>query len=259
MPDKIAVPSGNVGSSSIEAIEGIKVATNSAVHDMSALGMFMQADLVVKSVIIALLLSSVWCWKIIFEKFVRYRDVNIKMADFEKSVWSGRSLEDRYEAIKSKANFPIARVFVAGMYEWMTSEKSAKANQSGGPMLRTTIHERVIHAMESTKNREVGSLEKNLSFLATVGSAAPFIGLFGTVWGIMRSFQAIAMTQNTTLAVVAPGLAEALFATAIGLFAAIPAVIFYNKYANQVASFTDRLDSFIDEFSAVLSRELDKS
>lgn len=265
--ERIAVPAGTVEGQAMSAIDGIATATTGAggvMHDMSVVGMFMNADFVVKGVILLLVLASIGCWKIIFEKYVRFRYVNRRMRLFEQSIWSGEPLEDRYEQLKTQADYPLARVFIAGMYEWLTAtRKGRKAETKESPSntgltSRLGIKERVLQAMESTRNREMHSLEKNLGFLATVGSAAPFIGLFGTVWGIMRSFQSIAMTQNTTLAVVAPGIAEALFATGIGLFAAIPAVIFYNKYANQAADFSERLDSFIDEFDSVLSRELDK-
>ncbi len=272
---KTAVPSGNVEADAVAAIDGIDVATSVA-HDLSMWGMFMQADIVVKLVILLLIAASVWSWKIIFEKLSRYRAIDKKMREFEDVIWSGRPLEQRYDEYKGRASFPLARVFVAGMYEWknaqarMAEKRRNKQTdtrqlsmdideQPEQTSLKMSIRDRVLQAMDSTRNREIGVLEKHLGFLATVGSAAPFIGLFGTVWGIMRSFQAIAATQNTTLAVVAPGIAEALFATAIGLFAAIPAVIFYNKFAQHVANFSDRLDNFIDEFSAVINRELDKN
>jgi len=179
------------------------------------------------------------------------------MTEFEQDIWESGSLEERYEQTKYASDHPIARVFLSGMYVWLKARKKEIEHQVAGTFPKIGTRERVYHAMDITRAREIGAMEKNLSFLATVGSTAPFVGLFGTVWGIMSSFQAIAVLKNTTLAVVAPGIAEALFATAVGLFAAIPAVIFYNKFANNVADFSNRIDEFINEFSAVSSRELE--
>ncbi len=234
--------------------EIISQAAGVSVVDFSMWGLFMRADLVVKSVMIALLLASFWSWAIIFDKVMRFRRV-LALADrFEEVFWSGNSLEELYERVAPRANHPMALLFVAAMREWMR----ANGRSSGGGGLGGGLRERIDKIMSVTLSREMSSLERYLDFLATVGSTAPFIGLFGTVWGIMNSFQAIAQSHNTSLAVVAPGIAEALFATALGLFAAIPAVIAYNRFNSQVGRYGDRLEGFSEEFSAVLSRRIEE-
>ncbi|MEQ1890410.1 MAG: protein TolQ [Alphaproteobacteria bacterium] len=234
--------------------EIISQAAGVSVVDFSMWGLFMRADLVVKFVMIALLLASFWSWAIIFDKFMRFRRV-IALADrFEEVFWSGNSLEELYERVAPRANHPMALLFVAAMREWMRA--NGRSSGSGG--LSGSLRERIDKIMSVTLSREMAGLERYLDFLATVGSTAPFIGLFGTVWGIMNSFQAIAQSHNTSLAVVAPGIAEALFATALGLFAAIPAVIAYNRFNSQVGRYGDRLEGFTEEFSAVLSRRIDE-
>lgn len=230
------------------------LAGSAAQHDMSMFGLFLQSDIIVKSIMLMLLAASVWCWSIIFNKYARFKILKHQTAKFEEAFWSGDMLENLYERIKGTADHPIAMVFVAGMHEWMTNDIQ---RTGGSSSIRIGLKERLQQSMIVARNRSVEKLEQGLSFLATVGSTAPFVGLFGTVWGIMNSFQNIAMTKNTTLAVVAPGIAEALFATAIGLFAAIPAVIFYNKFSNDLNRFSQKLDDFCQEFSAILSRELD--
>lgn len=233
--------------------EIISQAAGVSVVDFSMWGLFMRADLVVKLVMISLLLASFWSWAIIFDKILRFRRV-IGLADrFEEVFWSGNSLEELYERVAPRASHPMALLFVAAMREWMRSNgRSTASGLSGG------LRERIDKIMSVTLSREMAGLERYLDFLATVGSTAPFIGLFGTVWGIMNSFQAIAQSHNTSLAVVAPGIAEALFATALGLFAAIPAVIAYNRFNNQVGRYGDRLEGFSEEFSAVLSRRIEE-
>ena len=234
--------------------EIISQAAGVSVVDFSMWGLFMRADLVVKFVMIALLLASFWSWAIIFDKFMRFRRV-IALADrFEEVFWSGNSLEELYERVAPRANHPMALLFVAAMREWMRA--NGRSSGSGG--LSGSLRERIDKIMSVTLSREMAGLERYLDFMATVGSTAPFIGLFGTVWGIMNSFQAIAQSHNTSLAVVAPGIAEALFATALGLFAAIPAVIAYNRFNSQVGRYGDRLEGFTEEFSAVLSRRIDE-
>ena len=231
--------------------------------------MFMEADIVVKCVILMLVAASFWSWSIIFDKLYKFFVFHKRMEKFEHSIWSGTSLEERFNRIKDHPDHPLATVFVSGMYEWLDVKQRSRLSDvqraflpSASALTRQEddyhqgIKAQVLHVMDLARNREIASMEHNLSFLATVGSSAPFIGLFGTVWGIMDSFQAIAMTKNTTLAVVAPGIAEALFATAVGLFAAIPSVIFYNKFANEVAVFSDRMDDFVDEFITMLGQEL---
>lgn len=217
---------------------------------LSFLELFMQADIVVKTVMVGLGLASVWSWTIIFEKLFAFRRARREADRFEHMFWSGQSLDELYATLSRSRTVSMAALFVAAMREWKRSvEGSIRA--LGGIQLR------VDKVMDVTISREMERLERRLLFLATVGSTAPFIGLFGTVWGIMTSFQAIAVSKNTSLAVVAPGIAEALFATAIGLVAAIPAVIFYNKFSADAARLSQRLETFADEFSAIVSRQID--
>ncbi len=232
-------------------IEGAKVA-----HDLSPWGLFMMSDIVVKIVMIMLVMASIWCWAIIFEKMKTMKLVNHRAKKFEDTFWSGEPLDKLYERVKLKRQDPIVSVFVAGMDEWKVA---ANDQRSGNTALQAGTQQRIERAMEVEINRSIDKLEKNMTFLANVGSSAPFIGLFGTVWGVMNSFTAIAGSNNTSLAVVAPGIAEALFATALGLVAAIPAVIAYNKFSSDLNRYADRLDAFSSEFSAILSRHLAKS
>ncbi len=227
---------------------------SAATMDMSFIGLFMQADVVVKTVMILLILASIWSWAIIFDKWLVFKSVRGKTNNFEKSFWSGQSLENLFERIKGRENHPMAVVFTSAMQEWQTRNiKDMSSNHN----LRASTKERIYQAMQVASSKSIDKLEKNLNFLATVGSSAPFIGLFGTVWGIMVSFQSIAISKNTTLAVVAPGIAEALLATAFGLAAAIPAVIFYNKFAGELNRVSNNLDDFTNELGAIISRELD--
>jgi biopolymer transport protein TolQ len=220
--------------------------------DLSIIELFKNAHIVVKIVMLGLLAASVWSWAIIIEKFFVYARARKETDAFEQVFWSGQSLEELYQALSQRRNTGMAALFVAAMREWKRSiERNPKP--SPGTQLR------VEKVMDVTISREVERLERRLTFLATVGSIAPFVGLFGTVWGIMSSFQAIAVSKNTSLAVVAPGIAEALFATALGLLAAIPAVIFYNKFNADVARQAARLEGFADEFAAILSRQIDKT
>ena len=229
----------------------LEATTLSAPSEVSMLSLFLQADIVVKIVMIGLLFASVWCWAIIFEKIVSYRRTRGRMDQFEKVFWSGHSLEELYQSLSARTNHAMAALFVAAMREWKRSHETGALSMMG-------VQSRIDKVMDVTIARETARLEGRLLFLATVGSAAPFIGLFGTVWGIMNSFQAIAASESTNLAVVAPGIAEALFATALGLLAAIPAVIAYNKLSNDVNKIITRLEGFADEFSAILSRQLDE-
>lgn len=218
--------------------------------DMSFLGLFLMAHPVVKFVMIGLIAASLWSWAIIFEKLIAFRRARIEADRFEQMFWSGQSLDELYAALSRGRTIALAALFVAAMREWKRSVEG-NIRALGGIQLR------VEKVMDVTISREMERLERRLLFLATVGSTAPFIGLFGTVWGIMASFQAIAVSKNTSLAVVAPGIAEALFATAIGLVAAIPAVIFYNKFAADSARLGQRLEAFADEFAAIVSRQID--
>jgi biopolymer transport protein TolQ len=216
----------------------------------SFLELFLQAHLVVKIVMIGLLLASVWSWAIIVEKLVSFRRARVENDRFEQMFWSGQSLDELYGGLMRGKTITMGALFVAAMREWKRSVEG-NIRALGGIQLR------VEKVMDVTISREMERLDRRLLFLATVGSTAPFIGLFGTVWGIMTSFQAIAVSKNTNLAVVAPGIAEALFATALGLLAAIPAVIFYNKFAADSARIGQRLEAFADEFAAIVSRQID--
>jgi biopolymer transport protein TolQ len=218
--------------------------------DLSLWSLFVQADIVVKIVMLGLLAASVWVWAVVFEKWSSLRKVNKEADGFEDRFWSGGSLEELYDQEGSQPAHPMASVFAAAMGEWRRSLRV-----SGADIARTSVNERVDRAITVTVQREMDRLERWMVFLASVGATAPFVGLFGTVWGIMHSFSAIAAMHNTNLAVVAPGIAEALFATAIGLVAAIPAVIAYNQISTALARFASRLESFGSEFSAILSRQ----
>ncbi len=218
--------------------------------DLSLWGLFLQADILVKLVIIGLLLASVWVWAVVFEKWSSLRRVNKEADGFEDRFWSGGSLDDLYDQEGTQPAHPMAAVFGAAMGEWRRTVRVAGVDVS-----RTGVRERVDRAIAVTVQREMDRLERWTIFLASVGATAPFIGLFGTVWGIMHSFSAIAAMHNTNLAVVAPGIAEALFATAMGLVAAIPAVLAYNKISTDLARFASRLEAFGTEFSAILSRQ----
>jgi biopolymer transport protein TolQ len=228
------------------------VAAAKAASNFSVWGLFWQADIVVKLVLLALIVASVWSWSVIIGKWLRYRQVKAQADAFEDSFWSGASLDKLHDGVDGKSNHPFAMVFAAAMNEWRRSFTP------GNKIDKASVKQRLHTVMRVTFEREMDRLERSLNFLATVGSVAPFVGLFGTVWGIMHSFFGIATQQNTSLAVVAPGIAEALFATAIGLFAAIPAVIGYNKLQADAARFGNRLSTFCDEFSAILSRQLDE-
>ncbi len=212
--------------------------------------LFLQAHVVVKFVMVGLMLASVWSWAIIVEKLFAFRRARSEADRFEAMFWSGQSLEELYTGMSRGKTFSMAALFVAAMREWKRSVEG-NIRALGGIQLR------VEKVMDVTISREMERLDRRLLFLATVGSTAPFVGLFGTVWGIMTSFQAIAASQNTSLAVVAPGIAEALFATALGLLAAIPAVIAYNKFSADSARLAQRLEAFADEFAAIVSRQID--
>ena len=211
-----------------------------------------QASWPVFLVMIGLAMASVWCWAIIFEKFYSVRKMNAANDKFESTFWSGQSLEDLYNIMSNRETMGMSAIFIAAMQEWKRSQGSAMRAGFAG------VQKRIEKVMDVAIQKEMGGLESRLLFLATVGSAGPFVGLFGTVWGIMTSFQGIANSQNTNLAVVAPGIAEALFATAIGLVAAIPATIFYNMYSADAGKIGMRLENFADVFSAIISRQLDE-
>jgi biopolymer transport protein TolQ len=218
---------------------------------ISVWALFWQAGWVVKAVMIGLLGASIWTWAIIVDKAIAYSRMRMALNRFEQVFWSGQSLEELYRNLSERKTTGMGSIFVAAMREWKKSfEKGAKS-----PLALQT---RIDKAMDLALTREMERLEGRLGFLATVGSAAPFIGLFGTVVGIMTSFQAIAGSKSTNLAVVAPGIAEALLATAIGLLAAIPAVVAYNKLSSDAGKIAVRMEGFADEFSAILSRQIDE-
>jgi biopolymer transport protein TolQ len=220
-------------------------------HDMSIWGLFWQAHIVVKLVMIGLVVGSIYSWSIIIDKFLLFRRLKRSMDRFEEVFWSGQSLEELYRSLSDRPTTGMASVFVSAMREWKRSFEGTGRSVASLPA-------RIDKVLDVTIQREVERFESRLIFLASIGSAGPYLGLFGTVWGVMTAFTAIAASNNTSLAVVAPGIAEALLATAIGLFAAIPAVIAYNKYQSEVGKAQSRLEGFADEFSAILTRQVDE-
>ena len=216
----------------------------------SPLELFLQADWVVKAVIIGLALASIWAWTIIFSFMVKMAKINRETDRFERDFWASSDI-DGFFGLHGKSDLPVSKVFSAGVAEWRRSTNGKSIDRAG-------TRERLATAMDATIAAETDKLANRLNFLATTGSVAPFVGLFGTVWGIMRSFSAIAAEQNSSLAVVAPGIAEALFATAIGLFAAIPAVIAYNRFSHRLNQYEARMGRFADGFHGTLSRELER-
>jgi len=227
-----------------------KVVNGVEAIDISIIGLIGQADLIVQGVILMLLFASFWSWVIIFDKWRKFNRAKMHSDRFEKMYRASESLDVLFERLKKRADNPMAKVFVTGMRLLLFCKKSRRSDT------RLAIKERIFHGVQNTKNHTLEAMEKDLVFLATVGSSAPFVGLFGTVWGIMHSFQSIAATKNTTLAVVAPGIAEALLATAVGLFAAIPAAIFYNVFSSKIRVLASKLDDYCDELSAILSHQV---
>jgi biopolymer transport protein TolQ len=225
-------------------------------HGLSAWALFWGATPVVKLVMIVLLAASFWCWTIIFNKVMKLRKLNASADSFEESFWSGGSLDDLYDRLQGRSFDPLSMIFCTAMREWRRSVSKGiiRTNE-----LRSTLQQRIERVMQVTLSREMESLEKHMGFLATTASTGMIIGLFGTVLGIMNSFEAIAAQQNANLAVVAPGIAEALFATAIGLVAAIPATIAYNKISSDLNRYANRLDAFVNEFAAIISRQLEEA
>jgi biopolymer transport protein TolQ len=222
-----------------------------ATTDVTLWSLFMEASFVVKLVMIGLLAASIWTWAIIVDKVLSYGRMRRRFDNFEEIFWSGQSLEELYRTLSEQKATGMGAIFVAAMREWKKSFERGARTPMG-------LQARIEKAMDVTLAREAEGMESRLGSLATIGSSAPFIGLFGTVIGIMTSFQAIAGSQSTNLAVVAPGIAEALLATAMGLLAAIPATIGYNKLSGDVGKLTGRLEGFADEFSAILSRQIDE-
>ena len=233
-------------------VEAAALAGSRPPTDLSFLGLFLNADLIGKSVIVLLILASFWSWAIIIEKLLRLRRLQARADEFEDMFWSGGSLDDLFGA---EPPCPMTAMFSAAMREW---RRSAAKGLAGANQVRAALQSRIERVMGVTFGREMDRLERYMSFLASVGSTAPFVGLFGTVWGIMNAFHAIAASKNTSLAVVAPGIAEALFATALGLVAAVPAVIAFNKINSELARYAGRLEAFSNEFNAILSRQLEE-
>ncbi|MBL6927534.1 MAG: protein TolQ [Rhodospirillales bacterium] len=235
-------------------IDAVALGGSVAELDFSVWGLFLRADIIVKAVIIGLLLASIWCWAIIFEKYFGLRRLNKRAGDFETAFWSGGSLDTLFDNIGNYPQDPMSAVFLAAMKEW---RRALAKGIEGTETSRIGLGDRIDRVMQITVTREMDRAERYMTFLASTGATAPFIGLFGTVWGIMNSFQSIALSKNTSLVVVAPGIAEALFATALGLLAAIPAVVAYNKLSKELDRYAGRLDSFAGEFAAIVSRQME--
>ena len=236
-------------------VDAVTLSGSTAALDFSLFALFMRADIVVQAVIVGLLVASVWCWAIIIQKVRNIRDLNTQANKFESTFWSGGSLDDLYDRIGTQPDDPMSAIFIAAMREWRRALSKGGSAGNGG---QVGLSDRIERVMQITVMREMDHVERHMTFLASTGSTAPFIGLFGTVWGIMNSFQAIAMSKNTSLAVVAPGIAEALFATALGLLAAIPAVLAFNKLSKDLDRYAARLDTFAGEFSAIVSRQMEE-
>ena len=243
--------------STIQSVAAVAAVSSGVPDGLSLWGLFWDAAPVIKLVILSLIGASFWCWTIIFQKTMRLRRLHVTAEQFEESFWSGGALDDLYERINNRPQDPLSSIFCAAMREWRRSISKGLATSSEA---RGTLHQRIDRVMQLTLGREMDRLERHMGFLASTGATAPFIGLFGTVLGIMNSFQSLATQQsaNLTIVAVAPGIAEALFATAIGLVAAIPAVIAYNKLSNDLNRYANRLDAFSSEFSAIISRQFEE-
>lgn len=261
MAQTIAAPVTGV---SAEAVEGTVTGATSIGQaggaDLSLLHLFVNAEPLVLIIMLTLVVMSVICWAVIIEKFTTLRTVTSKTTNFEEEFWSAKSLDAFYERLKKrKARHPLAIIFSSAMDEWLSSKQPERVVRTPGGNpgsgLSISLKERITQMMIVSRNREIERLERGLGFLATCGSSAPFIGLLGTCIGIINAFRSIAISQNTSLAVVAPGIAEALFATAIGLAVAIPAVIAYNKFNSELNRLIGRFEDFSTEFEALLSRQ----
>ena len=219
------------------ASQAIGLSSNS---DFSLINLFLRADVVVKSVIIILIICSVYSWALIIDKYRLFKKINISSEEFEEKFWRSKSAETFYNSLPSNIDDPMASLFKESMQSLLKSKSKANLNDRMSGMLEAGIE------------KQITKIDKGFTFLATVGSTAPFIGLFGTVWGIMNSFQSIAISRNTSLAIVAPGIAEALFATALGLLAAIPAVVAYNKFNNDSKKYSQKLENFSKRFLTII-------
>ncbi|MDR1694931.1 MAG: protein TolQ [Lactobacillaceae bacterium] len=224
---------------------------------LSIWSLIASSDFVIKIVIIGLLSASVWSWAIIIEKVGTMRHLKKMTKKFEENFWSGGSLDKLYDSVSSNPRDPMASMFVAAMREWKRSNLLKSKHDRG--LRGVSLQQRIEKSMAVVMEKELDELETRMGFLATTGSVSPFVGLFGTVWGIMNSFSAMGINQNNSLATIAPGIAEALFTTALGLIAAIPAVVAYNKISSDVDRYARKLESFISEFSSILSREIDNT
>jgi biopolymer transport protein TolQ len=241
----------------IQSVAATTMATSAAPEGLSLWMLFWQAAPIIKLVIIVLLAASFWCWTIIFQKIMRLRRLHSTAEQFEEAFWSGGSLDDLYDRINNRPHDPLSAIFCSAMREWRRSISKGLASSNDS---RGTLQQRIERVMQLTVDREMERLGRHMGFLASTGSAATFVGLFGTVLGIMNSFQALATQQNANLTVtaVAPGIAEALFATAVGLVVAIPAMIAYNKLSGDLNRYANRLDAFSTEFSAIISRQFEE-
>ena len=237
-------------------INAVSVTGGAIATDFSGWALFMRADIIIKLVMILLFVASIWSWTIIIDKWLRVRRLEREARRFEESFWSGGSLDELYESFGAEPRDPMSAVFAAAMTEW---RRSTERGLSTTMALRAGLQDRIERAMDVTLVREMERIERYMVFLASAGATAPFIGLFGTVWGIMNSFQAIAVAKDTSLAVIAPGLSEALFTTAMGLIVAIPAVAAYNKFSTDMNRYAQRLDGFAAEFTGILSRQLEEA
>ncbi len=222
---------------------------------LSIWGMFMHSDMFMKALMIAMIFASIWSWAIIIDKARAFKRIREQSKSFERQFWSGGSLDALYADLeKKRGTDPLSGIFVAAMKEW----KRAMRTRKDGSFKGVNVQERIEKVMQIAIEREVEALSNRMIFLASTGSVSPLAGLFGTVWGIMASFQAIGVTKNTNIAAVAPGVAEALLTTAVGLIAAIPAVIAYNKFANDIERFTNKMETFAGELEAIISRQIEQ-
>ncbi len=238
----------------LDPVAAVQLAGSVGFNDMSVFGLFGHADLVGKIVMLGLLAVSVFTWALIFDKWSKVARLRSRATYFEERFWSSNSLDALYDKIKRPAD-PMQAVFAAGMKEWRSAhDKGMVATPQG----KANVQARIDRVLQVTIGREMALIETWMTFLASVSSVAPFVGLFGTVWGIMRSFIGIAQAQNTSLAVVAPGIAEALLATAVGLIAAIPATAAYNKFTTEISRYGARLENFANDFIATLSRNMEE-
>ena len=240
------------GAEEVANIVNVAATTTAAHQDFSMFALFSQASITVKLVIILLIGCSFWSWTIIFAKASFIKKLKDKAGRFEEAFWNCGSVDNFFDGLSTKGNDPFVAVLASGMKEWRRSKSYVKS--AIGVL---SLKDRVESVMQVTLEREVGYLIQHIGFLATVGAIAPFLGLFGTIWGIMNCFEAIGMTQNTSLTAVAPGIAEALFTTALGLIVAIPANVGYNKISSEISKYRNRLDAFVEEFAVLVTRQME--